>query len=168
MDQRERTFMQRPAQADFFQFSRYFLWVVEQVNDPDVSDLLAALDGLASTYHDLPEAEATTVSAEPPELSEYQVRYSTMGRRFPKLGYYSCLTTLTLHEAEIGVGDAIDDLVDIAAEIHAIFWHLDNTGLNGALTRTHQMRYHWLGEHLRPLVLHLEQRRYQPDTAQHG
>ncbi len=135
--------------------------------DPDESNLLAALDGLASTYHDLPLTEPTDVPADSPELGEYQVRYSAMGKRFPELGYYPCLTTLTLHEAEVGVGDAIDDLVDIAAEIHAIFWHLDNTGLNGALVRTHQMRYHWLGEHLRPLVLHLEQRRYEPIPAPH-
>jgi hypothetical protein len=128
--------MQRPAQADFFQFARYFLWVAEQANQPNASDLLAALDGLASTHHDLPQAEAATALREPPELSEYHERYSTMGRRFPDLGLYACVDTLKPYEAEMGVGDAIDDLVDIAAEMHAILWYLDNAGLNAALFRT--------------------------------
>jgi hypothetical protein len=160
--------MQRPAQADFFQFSRYLLWVTEQAYEPDVSDLLAALDGLASTYHDLPQGKGATISAEPPELCDYRARYSTMGRRFPELGLYSYVDTLKPSEAEMGIGDAIDDLVDIAAEMHAILWYLDTTGWNGASARTHQMRYHWLAEHLRPLVLHLEQRRYQPDKKMLG
>jgi hypothetical protein len=125
--------MQRPISGDFFQFARYFLWMAEHENDSNESDLLAALDGLASTYHDLPQAGVAAASAKPPELGEYQVRYSAMGRRFPELGYYACLDSLKLHEAEVGIGYAIDHLLDIAGDMHAILWHLDNTGLNGAL-----------------------------------
>jgi hypothetical protein len=161
-------FMQRPTNADFFQFARYFLWVAEQAKYSNESDLLAALDGLAFTYHYLPEVEVATASLEPPDLGEYQVRYSAMGKRFPELGYYACLDTLELHEREVGISDAIDDLVDIAAEMHAILWYLDNAKLDDALGRTHEMRYHWLGEHLRPFVCHLEQRHYVQDTARLG
>ena len=47
----------------------------------------------------------------------------------PHLGYYNTPSSITqqLGEAEIEVGDAIDDLTDIAIELYDVLWRFDHT-----------------------------------------
>lgn len=77
--------------------------------------------------------------------------------RFPRFGYYNAAapTTTGIGAGEVVVGDAIDDVADIADELAAVEWCLENTG------EAHALRHffdgydrHW-GEHLRRLQLYL-------------
>jgi Domain of unknown function (DUF5063) len=78
-------------------------------------------------------------------------------RRFPNFGYYNMPACITDKIAESGilVGDAIDDVADIARDMHEVAWCWEHTSPEDALWRF-QFGYesHW-GEHLRSLQLYI-------------
>jgi hypothetical protein len=77
--------------------------------------------------------------------------------RFPDLGYYNMADRITDKIAESGnaVGDAIDDVADIAQDMHEISWRWEHNSPEDALWHF-QFGYesHW-GEHLRCLQLYI-------------
>src|SRR5205085_3665639 len=74
-------------------------------------------------------------------------------RRFPRFGHYNLPDRITDEIAESGivVGDAIDDVADIARDMHEIAWCWEHTSPEDTLWHF-QFGYesHW-GEHLRCL-----------------
>jgi Domain of unknown function (DUF5063) len=77
---------------------------------------------------------------------------------FPELGYYNTPSSITQHiaEAEIDVGDAIDDITDIAIELYDVLWRFDHTSADDALWYFSNSYFtHW-EQHLRQLQLCLQ------------
>jgi Domain of unknown function (DUF5063) len=78
-------------------------------------------------------------------------------RRFPDFGHYNMPACITekIAQSEIVVGDAIDDVADIARDMYKIAWCWKHTSPEDALWHF-QFGYesHW-GEHLRCLQLYI-------------
>jgi hypothetical protein len=82
---------------------------------------------------------------------------STISTRFPRYGYYNVPETVTqkIGEASCIVGDAIDDILDIANDLSQVEWCWRNTSEDDALWHLRQsFETHWR-EHLRGLQLYL-------------
>jgi hypothetical protein len=77
--------------------------------------------------------------------------------RFPRFGYYNTAanTTVGIGRSEVVVGDATDDITDIADELAAVEWCLENTGEPDALWHFFDGHDNHWGEHLRRLQLYL-------------
>ena len=77
--------------------------------------------------------------------------------KFPNLGYYNIAqpTSVKIGEGAVNVGDAIDDICDIAIDLSEVIWCWENTSVEDALWHFRQSyEYHW-GHHLRELQLYL-------------
>ncbi|MDB4224887.1 DUF5063 domain-containing protein [Granulosicoccus sp.] len=137
--------------------SRFLRFCLEDSEcTPDHGELLIELDLLVVSANigefsydekDYPDA---------PEWDPAEIR-ERLCERFPKLGLY-CTSYGELEkfeEAQIVVGDAIDDLVDIVLDLKDVQWCLKNTSTYDAAWN-YQFRYrtHW-GLHARELQLHL-------------
>jgi len=80
-----------------------------------------------------------------------------IAHRFPALGYYNVPNCVTqqIAETKIDVGDAIDDIADIARELYDVQWYWTNTSVDDALWHFKNNYWsHW-EEHLRTLQLYL-------------
>jgi hypothetical protein len=129
----------------------------ERKNQIEVESLQLALDKLALASHFLGD-----ISEQENEFPETPVRdYSRwrelIGKHFPGLGYYNIPSTISVSigEAEIRTGDALDDLADIANELSDFAWRWQNNSENDALWYfqfSHET--HW-GSHLRSLQMYL-------------
>jgi len=122
--------------------------------------LCLALDRLALASHFVgPESEVE--HPDPPVRDAAQLR-QVVTARFPMLGYYNVPSTLTtqIMEADLQVGDAVDDVADIASDLLKVKWCWEHTSDNDALWRFRWgYEYHW-GEHLRNLQRYLHALRY--------
>jgi hypothetical protein len=123
----------------------------------EVETLELALDKLAMASHflgDIPDDEQ--------EYSEASVRNyprwrELIGKRFPSLGYYNIPSTISVSvgEAEMHTGDALDDLADIANELSEFVWRWQNNSENDALWHFRfSYETHWRS-HLRSLQMYL-------------
>ena len=52
---------------------------------------------------------------------------------FPNWGYYNEISDLKIIDAEIILGDAVDDLSDIINDLMRVEWRINNTSVNDAL-----------------------------------
>ena len=89
---------------------------------------------------------------------DYNALRKVVSAHFPELGYYNTPSSITQHiaEAEIEVGDAIDDITDIAIELYDILWRFDHTSADDALWYfSNSYSTHW-EQHLRELQLCLQ------------
>lgn len=80
--------------------------------------------------------------------------------RFPGIGlYWEALSSKMEPDVspEIAAGDAIDDLLDIAAELFEVRWYLENFGRDEALAALRWRYENHLHMHLLPLRAHLEE-----------
>ena len=96
---------------------------------------------------------------EPPRLDHTELR-SLIAKRFPMLGLYWTALYSTMDSerpGEIAVGDAIDDLTDIAAEIENVRWYFEQHGREEALAALRWCYESHLWMHLMPLRCHLEE-----------
>jgi hypothetical protein len=99
---------------------------------------------------------------EPPSKNQTEIRKVIAGN-FPEYGYYNISITLTdqIGKAEIGLGDAIDDILDIYIDLCKVQWRWENTSIDDALWHyDNSYKAHW-GEPLRNLqryVYHLQYR----------
>jgi hypothetical protein len=78
--------------------------------------------------------------------------------RFPNYGYYNTVDDVSVKIAEtgVGVGDAIDDIEDIAADLFETKWRLENNSIaDGLFHYRNGFQTHW-GRHLRDLQLYLQ------------
>ena len=123
----------------------------------DVETLQLALDRLALVSHfvDTIPDDKEEYSGEPVrDYTQWKVLAET---RFPGLGYYNIPSkiSVTLGEAEIRMGDAIDDVADIANELSEFVWRWHNNSENDALWHFRfSYESHW-GSHLRSLQTYL-------------
>jgi len=134
--------------------ARGFLALIEEGAVPSSRELLRALDELAMAYHQAPEGDPADDDATPPR-TDYQERYASLGKRFPDYGYYA-VSDPTEPVSEKGmVGDAIDDLADISADLEEVIWRFDNLGPDDAHWHFRFLfEVHW-GMHLRELAVYL-------------
>lgn len=88
-------------------------------------------------------------------------------KRFPNYGYYNVAESITTNigESETMVGDAIDDLADIARDLYDVEWYWSNTSEADALFHfENDFKYHWR-RHLRGLQLYLDALELDRDVA---
>ena len=89
---------------------------------------------------------------------DYNAVRQLVSAGFPELGYYNVPSSVTRHIAESGVdvGDAIDDIADIAIELYEVLWRFDHTSTDDALWYfSNSYATHWEA-HLRELQLCLQ------------
>lgn len=134
--------------------ARGFLKLLNRDAAPSGLELLRALDELAMAYHHSPEGDPSESEGAPPK-NDYQERYADLGRRFPEYGYYAVSDpSQPTNEAGM-VGDAIDDLADISADLEEVIWRFENLGPEDAHWHFRFLfEVHW-GMHLRELSLYL-------------
>ena len=114
------------------------------------------LDRLAYVMHDAPDLFDPREFPEPP-VRDSRSLYTRASTLFPNLGNYNVAMDVAnrIGESECGVGDAIDDLADISADLYEAKWRWQNTSHADAvfhLRLNHSS--HW-GLHLRNLQLYL-------------
>ncbi len=109
--------------------------------------LAPALDRLSLAYHDGADLDKAPSEAEPPQR-DYQALRELIAGRFPDLGYYGAAPPGETLDAEITIGDAIDDLADIYSELLDVAWCLQHTNADDA-TRLFRFGFshHW-GRHV--------------------
>ncbi len=132
-----------------------------EAGEGDLNELAARLDAFvyslrfvrSDTVKYIQDTDAT-----PPEVL-YKHRYETIGKRFSQLGRYWTVSSRMIpgKDSKILLGDAIDDLSDIADELEAVFWYLEKFGRQEALAALRSSYELHLKMHLIPLRAHLEQ-----------
>lgn len=134
--------------------TRGFLVRLHQGKAPSSRVLLRALDELAMAYHHTPEGDPSEDDATPP-TGDYEERYANLGKRFPDYGYYAVSDPTEPVDEKGMVGDAIDDLADISADLEQVIWRFENLGPDDAHWHFRFLfEIHW-GMHLRELSLYL-------------
>lgn len=127
----------------------------------DEAALPRLLDELALARHHLHVEFDATEQPDPPDWP-YEERRALASERFPDHGYYNVVGAVCepIAETEVVVGDAIDDLADIAGDLAQVAWAWRHTSEADALRRfAHSCDRHW-GTHLRDLQKYLHARRH--------
>lgn len=128
-----------------------------RLDPPSDEQLARALDELVMAYHDAPEGFPADDDREPPR-EDVRVRLARLGRRFPEYGFYALADPTEPLNEEGLVGDAIDDLADIAGDLEEVVWRHENLGPDDAHWHFKLgFRSHW-GTHLRDLSGYLHAR----------
>lgn len=134
--------------------ARRFLALLHHGAAPTSRELLQALDELAMAYHQTPDGDPTDGDATPPR-ADYQERHASLSKRFPDYGYYAASDPTEPINGKRMVGDAIDDLADISADLEQVIWRFENLGPDNAHWHFRFLfEIHW-GMHLRELSLYL-------------
>ena len=134
--------------------ARSFLTLIHEGAAPSSRELLRKLDELAMAYHQAPEGDPADDNTTPPS-NDYHERYTSLGKRFPDYGYYAVSNPTEPIDEKGMVGDAIDDLADISADLEQVIWRFDNLGPDDAHWHFRFLfEIHW-GMHLRELSLYL-------------
>lgn len=101
----------------------------------DLKRLAAALDRLSLASHGTPET-VPVPDVDAPDMGpgERETLVATIGRRFPALGPYPVVADRLDPDAggQVVIGDARDDLMDIAAGIGDVLWLHDHAGPEAA------------------------------------
>ncbi len=118
--------------------------------------LVELLDRLALALHEVPRGEVTSDVEEPDR--DYDAVRAVVEARFPNFGLYGAGQLLPSDgEPDPIVGDAIDDITDIALELQETAWTWDHIGAQDALwTFRFGFTSHW-GLHLRQLQAYLHE-----------
>ena len=136
-----------------------FLDLIEKGKDSieaNEQSLIFSLDKLALAYH-FSEYEFDERDYPDPPDKDYKQLRAIVIQRFPNFGYYNLPKEITSKIPDTGVivGDAIDDITDIAQDMQAIRWRWDKTSDRDALWHFRLGYYsHW-GNHLRELQFYL-------------
>jgi len=129
-----------------------FVELVTECESPSIQMLSRHLDELALSYHDTPDGDPND-SDEPPR-PEYRVSHADISKRFPNLGYYGTADPTEV-PGEPLVGDAIDDIMDIANDLKEVLWRYERFGPDDADWHFRFLyQVHW-GAHLRELARYL-------------
>ena len=133
---------------------RCFLALLREGSPPSDEELARALDELAMAYHEAPEGAPAEDERDPPS-GDFRERYAGLGKRFPEYGLYAVADPTEPLNEESLVGDAIDDLADIARDLEEVVWRFENLGADDAHWHFKLLyRIHW-GMHLRELSHYL-------------
>lgn len=118
--------------------------------------LAIALDALASAYHAAPNGPFVNAERNPPkrdfEQGYKQLRAAAVAA-FPDFGYYACVKIDAVPPSldDCMIGDAIDDLADIAGDLGEVAWRWHNNGAPDATWHFRNLyEIHW-GRHLHDL-----------------
>lgn len=147
----------REAIKDFFT-----VFDAEVDADTRERDLRFALDrlSLASHFAQVTPDVDTQSSDDVPATSDQELR-ERLGLRFPGLGYYSVsLDSKDLAAEKPGLGDALDDLVDIALDLEQVLRRWEFSEEDALWHFGFLFGAHW-GQHLRALQLHLHERAFR-------
>jgi hypothetical protein len=142
--------------TDFIDAARSYLAFLEAppASATERLRLLAELlDALVHAYHCAPESFVDD-DREPSELVTSYERFRDLASRaFPDFGYYAVVVPKPEVDLPQMMGDAIDDLADIARDMAEVVWRWDNVDPKDAAWYYRLNYLHW-GGHL------LELRRY--------
>ena len=151
------------TRKDILQSVQNFVGVLDEQNrfEDREGALRAALDRLALAYH---FADAPLDDTEYPDAprADYRALRERIAPLFPSLGFYNEALHIAdkVGESEASTGDAIDDLTDIAIDMHSVLFRWANTSEQDALWHFRfSFETHW-GLHLRSLQLYLHARAY--------
>ena len=119
-------------------------------------NLRLALDrlALASNFVDYEFDETDYPDAPSKDYDELRAMVSKL---FPNYGFYNVVTDMSVNVGlpSEAIGDAIDDIVDIAKDLYEVEWLWENTTEDNALWQfSFGYNSHW-GEHLRWLQLYI-------------
>lgn len=130
-------------------------------DDPAPSEeaLAAALDELAAVAHRVPPGRMGDDTPDPPD-GDTAILRDLAKARFPTLGLYAAADPLRLTDAQPLIGDAIDDIADLALDLRSVLWLAEHAGMEAACWQFHLLRFHW-GAHLHQLRLCLHARRHR-------
>jgi hypothetical protein len=133
---------------------RHFLSLLRDGDPPSEVALSKALDELALAYHNTPACQPSDADIEAPR-SEDQERAAWLRNRFPTLGHYAVSDPTEIVTDKPLVGDAIDDLADIAGDLEEVLWRFEHVSVDEAHWYFRMLfEIHW-GRHLRELQLYL-------------
>jgi hypothetical protein len=144
---------------------RRYLELLKSASGP-IEDRLRALastlDGLLCAYHATPD-EFVEGAIEPPKSDDYLQRYKmareVASRTFPEFGLYAVVMPESNPNAQPMLGDALDDLTDIALDMENVLWRFENGDPRDAAWHFRfGYQSHW-GRHLldlRSYVHHLQ------------
>ena len=121
-----------------------------------IQKLILCLDELAVLSNKVDYTFDERDYPDPPER-DYKALRDCIGKLFPSLGFYNSPSDISeeVGKSAIAIGDAIDDMADIAGDLKEVVWRFDNTSENDALFHLQlYFRSHW-GMHLRSLQLYL-------------
>jgi hypothetical protein len=94
--------------------------------------------------------------ADAPDKAYDELR-KLVASRFPNYGYYNVAedVTLKIGESKANVGDAIDDIADIAGDLYETKWCWENNSTEDGLWHfKNNFECHW-AQHLRELQIYL-------------
>jgi hypothetical protein len=132
---------------------------------PSIGVLARRLDELALSYHDTPPGKPDASDDLP--SPETRVTYQEIGSRFPDLGYYGTADAGEV-PGEAMIGDAIDDIMDIANDLKEVLWRFERFGAEDAHWHFRFLfEVHW-GQHLRDLARYLHSRLGLKETEEAG
>jgi len=138
---------------------RGFLGLLDQGEPVSDEALARALDDLASAYHDTPHGQPSDEPADPPRDDYKSVRRKAESL-FPGLGLYGIADPLEVPNKKAMVGDAIDDITDIARDLGEVVWRWQVLGADDA---NWHFRFgyqtHW-GRHLHELRFYLHAKQF--------
>lgn len=147
---------------------REFLALLEQppeTRDERIRKLAETLDKLACAYHQLPDEEAA-YSAEAPDLADYNDMRKAADRVFQEFWFYAVVPPKPNPDLQIMMGDAIDDLSDIALELKQVEWLWENSDRQEA-ERHFRFGYqiHW-GRHLHDLRSYVHAQQFESEHTE--
>ena len=122
----------------------------------NIEKLSAILDALCAKAQTL-DFESDNRDFQDPPKQNYEDLRKRAAQAFPSFGLYNCAHDIAdkVGDTQISIGDALDDLVDIWADLSEVSWRLENTSIEDALFHF-QLGYrsHW-GRHARDLQLYI-------------
>jgi hypothetical protein len=137
-----------------------FIAVVEDeaISSEDrLQRLHRSLDRLACLQHDVAYTFDEREYGDAPDADHNALR-QVVSAHFPELGYYNIPSSVTqeIGAAQVDVGDAIDDIVDITRELYEVRWRWEHNSVDDALWYFRDMYFHHWEAHLRGLQLCLQ------------
>ena len=123
---------------------------------PPVHDrLIEMLEALKLVGENTPQTDPSDWDGELPK-DDFLTLYTKLGAKFPEYGYYPDTAPGDPNADKSSLGDAIDDLCDIARDLAEAIWLYEN--VSEAEAKWHfkfSYEIHW-GEHLAKLLLYLK------------
>lgn len=118
------------------------------------------LDRLALAYHFAEAPFDGRHFPAPPRADDAALR-PRIGQRFPGLGFYNDVLDVAGKpgESEQGIGDAVDDLADIARDLQEVVTRWETSEEDALWHFRFGFQSHW-GRHLRSLQLYLHERAF--------
>lgn len=141
--------------------ARELVTLILEGEPPTDFRLAYALDRMAAAWHAAPEGQRIYPGIDPPERDLAALR-AFLEARFPDYGFYRAADLRVPGDSPQGIGDAIDDLLDLVLDLSAAVWLADQVDLDDGHWHLHLLHFHW-GRHLRDLALYLHMRQHESE-----